>query len=266
MGTGDTRHDRAAALLCAHRLQRSPLGHLPADCAPATEAEAYAVQDLLHTRLTESGWGELVGYKIGCTTPVMQAYMGIHNPCAGGVFAPTAAHERGAFQTGRFLRLGVECEIAVQMREALAPAAAPFNRDVVAAAVGGCMAAIEIVEDRYIDYPSLDTPTLVADDFFGAGCVLGRIDADFDPADLAAVTGAMTINGRTVGAGVGADVLGHPLDALAWLANCLAGRDRGLRAGEFVLLGSLVQTHWVERGDEVVVANEPLGEVRAAFA
>jgi hypothetical protein len=31
-----------------------------------------------------------------------------------------------------------------------------------------------VVQDRYVDYPSLDTPTLIADDFFHHACVLGR--------------------------------------------------------------------------------------------
>ena len=70
---------------------------------------------------------------------------------------------------------------------------------------------------------------------------------------------------QAVGSGVGTDILGHPLDALVWLANHATGRGSTLHAGEFVLLGSLVQTHWVEKGDEVVIVNEPLGEVRATF-
>jgi 2-oxo-3-hexenedioate decarboxylase/2-keto-4-pentenoate hydratase len=59
--------------------------------------------------------------------------------------------------------------------------------------------------------------------------------------------------------------MGHPFEALAWLANLRARLGLGLRAGEFVLLGSVVETRWVGPGDEVAVAIEGLGEVRAAF-
>jgi 2-keto-4-pentenoate hydratase len=38
-----------------------------------------------------------------------------------------------------------------------------------------------------------------------------------------------------------------------------------LLAGDVVLLGSLVQTQWVQAGDAVTVANDPLGEVAADF-
>lgn len=50
---------------------------------------------------------------------------------------------------------------------------APFARATVADAVEACMAAIEIVDDRYEDFHALDTPTLIADDFFSAGAVVG---------------------------------------------------------------------------------------------
>jgi 2-oxo-3-hexenedioate decarboxylase/2-keto-4-pentenoate hydratase len=60
--------------------------------------------------------------------------------------------------------------------------------------------------------------------------------------------------------------MGHPFEALAWLANLHARLGLGLRAGEFVLLGSVVETRWVGPGDEVAVSIEGLGEVRATFA
>ena len=49
----------------------------------------------------------------------------------------------------------------------------------MAGAVASCMAGMEIVDDRYVDYKSLDTPTLIADDFFDAGCVLGSAVSDW---------------------------------------------------------------------------------------
>jgi 2-keto-4-pentenoate hydratase len=127
------------------------------------------------------------------------------------------------------------------------------------------MAAIEIVDDRYRDYAALGAPTLIADDFFGAGCVLGPAVADFDPTRLAASRARMRIDGRDVGAGVGTDILGEPLEALVWLANNLAQRGQHLRRGEFVLLGSLVQTQWVAAGQSVEIENDALGSAGVAF-
>ena len=256
---------RAAALLCAARIERRRFDGLPETCRPADEAAAYAVQEALHDRLTAEGWGALAGHKIGCTTPVMQRFLSIARPCAGGVFAPTVQHERGVFRHADYLHVGVECEIAVRLAQDLPPEGAPYDRASVAAAVGACMAAIEVVDDRYTDYRSLDAPTLLADDFFNAGCVLGAPLEAWRELDLVALRGRMTINGVEVGTGTGGDILGHPLAALAWLANARAARGKYLEAGEFVLLGSVVETRWVTAGDLVEVEIEGLGSARAEF-
>ena len=57
-------------------------------------------------------------------------------------------------------------------------------------------------------------------------------------------------------------VMGHPLHALAWLANSLAEHGQpNLKAGEFVLLGSVVETQWLKPGDRVEIDIPQLGEL-----
>ena len=80
------------------------------------------------------------------------------------------------------------------------------------------------------------------------------------------VAGRALINGTEAGRGTGADVLGHPHNALAWLANHLAAEGKGLHAGQIVLTGSLVKTVWLNAGDKVAMELEGLGKVRAEFA
>ena len=241
-----------------------PLQPLPDGVRPRDEAEGYLVQAALRRQLTAAGQGELAGYKIGCTTPVMQAYLKVPNPCAGGIFAPTVHHGAGTFRTADYIRLGVECEIAVELAHDL-DGAGELDRATVADAVGAAMTAMEIVDDRFVDYPTMGTPTLIADDFFNAGCVLAEPVRAWRNLDLASVTGRMWINGELVGEGRGSEVLGHPLEALAWMAGHLAGRGERLRAGTFVMLGSVVTTHWVSAGDDVRIEVDGLGEARATF-
>ncbi len=256
----------AGNLLARHRLDRLAFDGFPDESRPRSEAEAYEAQTVLHELLVAAGRGEVVGHKIGCTTPTMQAYLKIPRPAAGGVFDSTVQHSDGRFRHADFVRPGVECELAVRLSRDLEAREAPFERDEVRAAVGSIMAAIEVVDDRYSDWGSLGALTLIADDFFGAGCVLGRErEAWQEEVDLTRVSARMTVNGVEVGAGVGADILGDPLTALMWLVNELAGYGHSFRSGTFVLLGSLVQTHWVERHDVVVVENVPLGRVTARF-
>jgi 2-oxo-3-hexenedioate decarboxylase/2-keto-4-pentenoate hydratase len=161
--------------------------------------------------------------------------------------------------------VGVECEIAVRLQHDLLPLDAPFTMDRVIEAIGVCHAAIEIVDDRYVQWETLGAPTLIADDFFAAGCVLGPALPRAAAPDLAAVQGRAIINGTLVGEGTGTDVLGHPIHALAWLANHLAARGDGLEAGQLVLTGSLVKTVWLGAGDRVRMELDGLGVVEAAF-
>jgi 2-keto-4-pentenoate hydratase len=112
----------------------------------------------------------------------------------------------------------------------------------------------------------MGAPTLVADDFFAAGCVLGKAVARTKAPDLLTVGGRAIVNGEQAGRGTGADVLGHPHNALAWLANHLADEGKGLHAGQIVLTGSLVKTVWLNAGDSVKMELDGLGTVEATFA
>lgn len=254
----------AADLIACARRNRAPLKPLAAGMAPNSEAEGYLVQNALHGCLM-ADYGVRVGYKIGCTSPVMQQYLAIPHPCYGGVFA-RGVHDTGvSLASGDFVRVGVECEIAVRLGRDLSPSQAPFTADTVSYAVEAYLPAIEIVDDRYQEWQSLGLPTLVADDFFAAGCVLGKPVARTAAPDLLSVVGRAIISGVEAGQGTGADVLGHPLNALAWLADRLAASGKHLGAGEIVLTGSLVKTVWLKPGDSVSMELEGLGSVNATF-
>ena len=251
--------------LAKARLENRAFDHLPKGCRPRDENEAYAVQDRLHALLEAGGLGRLIGRKIGCTTPVMQRYLNIDTPCAGGLFERSVTAGNAHLRHDDFRRVGVECEIAVRLATSLPPVSGGYKYDSIGAAVESCMAAIEIVDDRYLDYQSLDTPTLIADDFFNAAAVLGPEVRNWASLDLAALEGRMTVDDETVGQGVGAAILGHPLEALAWLANAENARGRTLHAGDLVLLGSLVQTQWVNAGSVVEITVDGLGSTSVRF-
>jgi 2-keto-4-pentenoate hydratase len=241
--------DAAAAIATARR-GRNSLAPLPPALRPADAAEAYRVQDALHAALAPD-LGAIVGHKIGCTTAVMQRYLKIDHPCAGGIFARTVHASGAALPYRGFVRVGVECEIAVRLGPGLS--------------IESCMPAIELVDDRYVDWRQIDTATLIADDFFGAGLILGAPVPAADAPDLAQVVGTTAINGTPVGQGRGADVLGHPKNALDWLRAHAAARGRPLQAGDIVSTGSLVETRWLAPGDAVMVSLSGLGSVAVSL-
>src|SRR3569623_1249603 len=185
----------AAKAVALVRRNHAPLAAL--EVPPADEAEGYQVQRALHDLLLAHA-GPLVGYKIGCTSQVMQDYIGIPHPCAGGVFQK-GVHESGAkLAASDYVRVGVECEIAVRLKRDLAPGEAPFTAEWVGEAGEAYQPAIEVVDDRYVKWETMGAPTLIADDFFAAGCVLGAAVPRANLPDLKAVAGRAILAGEGV--------------------------------------------------------------------
>lgn len=256
-----SKAERAARhLYDAHR-DRRPYEALPDDISPATIDEAYDMQEAFQALLAPER-GAIVGYKIALTTPVMQRMVGFDAPAAGAVFESGVHHSPASVSAADFGRLGAECEVAVRLNADLPASGAPYDRAGVAAAVGALMPAFELVDDRGADYGNLYFLGVAADNAWNAGVVLGQERSDWRSLDLENSQGAMTINGEPAGEGYGRDVLGHPLDALAWLANVLAGRGRELKSGMLVMTGSIVSTKFLNPGDEAAFTFQGLGDIR----
>jgi 2-keto-4-pentenoate hydratase len=231
---------------------------LPPGARPATLAEGVAGQLALAQLTDQAAPG---GFKIGATTQQMQRILGLEGPAAGFMPRDNLHASGSTLGFDRFLRPGVECELAVHLAHDLPPG--PCSPEEAAAAVDLLMAAIEIVENRYADLAAFGTPALVADQVFHAGAVLGQPLADWRELDLQAVTGELSLDGKVAGSGKGADLLGGPMQALAWLAGSAeAAAFGGLRAGQIVMLGSVTQPFWLDGPAEIEVRFGPLQAVK----
>ncbi|OED37589.1 hypothetical protein AB833_22905 [Chromatiales bacterium (ex Bugula neritina AB1)] len=247
----------AADILLAARINAQVINSLPEALKPVGIDESYQLQDHLNRRLSAAEPGKKTGYKIGCTTQVMQKYLGIAHPCSGALFAASTQQHNGEFSAARLCRPGVECEIAVQL-DADMPAGQTYTAADCDSFVRAAMCSIELVDDRWTDYRSVDPFSLIADNFFAAGCVLGE-PVKLSSPTLAAVKGNLRINGSDIGSGSASDILGHPYEALAWLANHQVQRGSPLQAGDYISLGSVVQTYWLNPGDTVSIEFTELG-------
>jgi 2-keto-4-pentenoate hydratase len=223
---------------------------------PADLDDAYAIRKNFEEIERARGRGEVAGYKIGLTTPIMQKLCGVDEPCYGAIFSSEVHHGRATLATADYCRLGVETEIAVRLGEDLPQGG---DRERVAAAVEGCMAAIELLEDLRHDYKRLSAAAMVAGNVWNAGIVLAPLVVDWRRLDLAAASARLTVNGREIGNGKGADVMGNPLNALAWLADKLAGSGTPLKRGMIVMTGSMVPIQFPAPGDRALVEVEGLG-------
>lgn len=252
MPARDPRHtaERIAAIFRA----RQPIDILPDELIPADLDDAYRVR-AAYEAIEAPRRGEVAGYKIGLTTPVMQRLCGVAEPCYGAMFSREIRHSPAELRVADYCRVGIETEIAVRLGADLPQGAGAG----LAAAVESCMAAIEVLEDLRHDYKRLSARSMVAGNVWNAGCVLGAPMTDWRRLDLSTLTYRLTINGREIGIGKGGDVMGNPLNALAWLADKLAADGRPLKRGMVVMTGSTVPIQFPQPGDHCVVEVTGLG-------
>ena len=251
----------AKHLFDAHE-RRERFEPLPAVVAPRTPSEAYAIQDAF-VALRAQTLGAIAGYKIALSSAEMRRFVGVEHPQAGAILESTIRRTPASVRAADYGRLIVEFEIAVQMADDLPAADAPFSPERVAKAVGAVMPALELADDRNADYAELRKHPfeLIADNTWNEGVVLGYPLTEWQSIDLASVRGRATINGKAVGEGRGADAMGHPLNALSWIADHLAAHGRGLLRGDVVITGSIITSKNVAAGDLVKFSMPDLGEV-----
>jgi 2-keto-4-pentenoate hydratase len=202
------------------RCRRRSYANLPGDLRPGSIAEAYAAQEAYY-RLAEPVYGPVAGAKIATTTKVMQRLMGIDHPCGGAIFARTIHRSPAKLSAVEFVNLRIESEIALLLGRDLPAARAPWTGETVSPAVAGAMPAFELIEDRHADYATTEAASLIVENCWNGGVVIGApqtlpVDA------LVGVMGRLTMDGKAVGKGAAED----PGATLAWLANHLAERGR----------------------------------------
>jgi 2-keto-4-pentenoate hydratase len=251
----------AAWLLRAHEA-REPFRPLPPELAPATEDEAYLIQEDF-VALRARKLGAAAGYKIALSSAAMRRYVGVDAPQAGVMLEQTIRRSPAHIRAADYVGLIVEFEIAVELADDLPAADAPFSREHVAGAVGAVMPALEIADDRNADYSRIAQHPLdlIADNAWNEGAVLGRPIQDWQKIQLEKLKGVASINGAKVGEGFGGEAMGHPLDAVVWIADHLAARGYGLVRGDVVITGSLVTSKRVKAGDQVRFELENFGGV-----
>ena len=248
----------AAQALLQLRQDKAAVAPLPDGIAPTTEAEGAAVQVALADLL---GALPPAGFKIGATGRRMQDYLGVTAPIAGFMRREDVHQGHAELRFADYIKPGAECEVAVRLARDLP--AGPCSPEQALAAVGGFFAGIEIVENRYGDLKALGSPTLVADRMYHAAAIVGDGEAvDWRGLDLGALQGRISLDGGDADAGITSDLLGHPLNALAWLAGSIeAVAFGGLKAGQVIMLGSVTPPVWLSGPTTVTVAFPPLPSV-----
>lgn len=252
----------AADLLFEMRLNRRTVAALPADVAPRSLAEGYAVQEALVRKLSEHFGSHSIGYKIACTSAVAQQALGVDAPFFGVLLSHSSHRSPAALPAAGFTVRCAEAEFGFEMA-ADVPAGPAYTAGSIRPFVGAVLPSIEIVDHRYHDWQSVGAPSLLADNAIHGAWVWGEPVTDgWRDLDFASHPTALTVNGRQTFPGSGAAVLGNPLSVLAWLANELPKYGRRLQAGDRVTTGLTTAVYLAEPGDELEADFGPLGRAK----
>lgn len=253
--------DAAIARFAGQVLQRQS----PTPFAALSPADGRCVQERL-VALFAQPLGDVVGYKLGLTNPAIQQRFGIDHPIRGAIFHATLRASSGAEIEARFAAVPV-LEADMLVRIGMGGVEAALNDH--AALIRHIDQVIPFIELPDLVYAPDHRPSLgdlLAVNVGARLGVVGRPIAVTPSAEFAAALGRMSISllqdGREVSRAPGAAILGHPLNALAWIARDLAREGRPFREGDIISLGSFSPPQPVVAGQVWTARYEGLGEAQ----
>jgi len=251
---GDALHDAL--------VQRQPIAPLTETEPDITLEDAYQIQLRMIAQRLESGAERIIGKKIGLTSQVVMDMLKVNQPDFGHLTSGMVFGDGAAIAMDTLIAPKAEGEIAFVLKHDLnGPGIS--NADVLRA-TECVLPCFEIVDSRIRDW-KIKIQDTVADNASSGVFVLGDAAADPRKIDLSTVGLTLEKNGDVVATGAGAAALGHPLNAVAWLANTLGALGLPLKAGEVILSGSLAAMVPIAQGDHLRVSLGGIGSVGVRF-
>jgi 2-keto-4-pentenoate hydratase len=257
-----SRLQAAAKWRIAEWASGRPYQSLPPNLLPADLSDAFAMQRAL---IAERG-ATICGYKVAASSVAAQVMAGLAGPIPGTLVtedlyvSPVKLH-RKAFQD-----LGIEAEICFRIGKDVDVDVDTFRPEDLIPFIDAAMPGIELADKRHADFATLNVLDLIADNTWCAGIIVGEPRLDWRAWDLGAVAGNISLDGKVHSEGVGADVMGHPLNSLAWLVKDLAKEGVKLTAGMLVMTGTMVATVWISDVRHVLVDMGAFGKVELELA
>ncbi len=253
----------ASDMLWDHWGQGRRMAALPDAVRPLTREDGYAIQ----ARLERRSESPLFGWKIAATSRAGQAHIGVDGPLAGRLLRERAREGGSEIPFGANHMRVAEAEFAFRMAASLPPRTTPYSVMEVLAAVATLHPAIEVPDSRYDDFVTVGAAQLIADNACGHYFVIGpATQVDWRSLDLVQHSVTGSVEGKLRHAGTGANVLGDPREALAWLVNELSRLDIALQAGQVVMTGTCIVPLPIAPGDRVVMNFGTLGTVGARLS
>ncbi len=261
------QHDSLARELDESERSRVQIEQFSRRFPGMTIADSYAIQRAW-VALQKAQGRRVIGHKIGLTSRAMQLASQITEPDYGTLLDSMLLRDGGEVEASRFIKPRLEVEFAFVLARPLAgPGVTLLD---VLNATDHVVPALELIDarieqfDRHTQAPRqvLDT---IADNAANAGIVYGGRPMRPDAQDWRWAGALLFKNGVVEESGLGAAVLNHPANGVAWLANKLAAHGESLAAGEIVLGGSFTRPVACAAGDTFHADYGRLGSISLRF-
>lgn len=246
----------AAADLARAEAERVPIAPLSQTLPGLDVPGAYEVQNINVRRRLAAG-ERIAGRKVGLTSLPMQRQLGVDEPDYGVLFESMLIPSGGEVPTRELVAPRAEAEIAFVLG---APLAGPdIGAGEAVPAIREVLLAIEIIDSRIADW-KITLPDTIADNASSGRVILGAaVPAESGLlGDLAGETLRLAVDGVEEAKGTGAEVLGDPLLAVAWLARTLHSYGEVLNPGDVVLAGAVHASVDLRPGTRMAVRSDRL--------
>jgi 2-oxo-3-hexenedioate decarboxylase len=178
----------------------------------------------------------VVGIKIALNSPDAQARMGTDRPIWGWLTDTMEIPDGAVIDAAQGSGLRAEAELVFELGDDLAGPG--ITRRDVLDATAAIRPGIELPTRG--ERPPASAADMIAANAMSKHFVVGEALADWRGLDLSPLGVVLEVNGEPASSGCPADVLGHPADAIASLANDLAHQEGGtLSAGRLVFTGGI---------------------------
>lgn len=229
--------------------------------------DAYAIQSAQMAQKLQAGQN-ILGWKIGLTSRVMQDALGIDTPDSGVLYDNMLFESGSIVPAGRFIQPRIEAEIAFVMN---APFDGNVTREDVLAATKAVVPSLEILDTRILrNDPQTGQPRkifdTVSDNAANAGIVLGTERHAPDAHDLRWTGAILRKNDEVVATGLGAAVLDDPVMGIVWLARRMHAYGARIEAGQVILSGSFIAPIECPPGTRIEADFGAFGSVSISFA
>ncbi len=249
--------EQAARILVNARRKNLVIDDIPTDCRPMTLPEAYLVQDRFFDLLGE----ESKGWFGACTNVSIQEMLNLKEPYYARLLANHIFSSPATLETSLYPPIALECEFGFQVGRDFTPTETSYSHDEIVDTITAVYPTIEVVAGHLKNWPKQDVFSVIADNGTDGALVIGDRNSQWRDFDLINTTVTLEINNQEVRCGLGANVLGDPVNAFVWLVNAVTRDGKTVTAGTVNNTGTATDIYWALPGDCATASFGEIGTV-----